>query len=146
MDTFDSAFLVIVIALVAWFVVPQLRYLIRRTRGSKWPIATAIIQAGFVGLVPEDTRAASFQYQFTANDKLYSGRFLVIVNEERATKLLKEIDGQSVLVRYNPHRPDISFLTDCYDSRLGGEVATQNPYWLGQFEEIPGSVMNLFRK
>ena len=132
MDAFNIIFLVTVLALVAWTVVPQTQYLLRQMQSAKWPTATAAIQEDFVGSLPDGGHAASFKYQFAVKENLYRGQFLVIAGEDRATRLLKELDGQTIQVRYDPRRPEISFLINCYDSSLGGAQRSTLRTWIGR--------------
>ena len=140
--------LIIIFAFLAFFAVKlaaETRFLLRRMGSGKWPTTIAKIEGEFVGSMGKGARAASFQYQFTVEGSLYSGRFVVPAIEERARKLLKQLDGQSIEICYNPRRPDISFLLNLYDLRFDGFAASQNP-WFTNLSEIPGSVMGLFRK
>jgi Protein of unknown function (DUF3592) len=146
MDKIGIIFFSAALALMAVLAVIEVRFLVRRLRSAKWPTAGATIHAGFVGSIGKGGRAASFTYQFPVEDGLYYGRFILMANEEGGRKLLRELDGQSVQVRYNPRRPEISFLLNLYDARFNGVAASQNPYWLFELSELPGSFTRLFSK
>jgi hypothetical protein len=93
-------------------------------------------------------RAAFFTYDFVVEGVTYTGRFglIYLQNEEQVRKLLRELAGLPISIRYNPKKPRISFLENLYDLRFDGTAATQNPYWYMDRREIPGDVISLSTK
>lgn len=146
MNTIGIIFLVLALTFMAAVVLVELRFFLRRWHSVKWPTITATIHADSVGSIGKGGRAAFFTYQFDLRSKSYAGRFALATNEDRGSKLLNDLDSLPIEVRYNPRRPNLSFLVNLYDSRFGGVAATQNPYWFFERSELPGATVRLFRK
>ena len=146
MNTIGIIFLAIGLVVVVAIAIIELRFLIRRWLSAKWPTTTAIIHAQSVDSIGKGGRAAFFTYQFDLQSNSYAGRFALATNEERGSKLLDDLDGLPIEVRYDPRRPNLSFLVNPYDSRFGGVAATQNPYWFFERSELTGSRVRLFKK
>lgn len=135
-DTFDSGFrlfLLLVLAVPCFFAI---RYAVRRYKSRLWPRVDATIQKGAVGAVSggrgATAPAAFIGYAYIVGGIRYASHFVLIGESERVQKLLENLAGSKLQVRYNPNDPNISFLVDYYDTRFDGLTARQSPEWMDQ--------------
>jgi hypothetical protein len=147
MDIFGVVFFTVAFAYMAFIVVIESRFFIRRLLSGRWPTTTATIRAEWVGSIGNG-HAAFFTYDFSVKEVAYTGRFAVIylTGQDQGRKLLNELAGLPISIRYNPKQPKISFLVNVYDLRFDGATGTQNPYWYTERREIPGDTIKLFPK
>ncbi len=148
MDILGIILLIVGLAFFAFVAIVEVRFFVRRLLSGRWPTVTATIRAESIGVVGRGGRAAFFAYEFTAGEARYTGRFAVIylTDAEQGRKLLNELDGLPISIRYNPKQPKISFLVNLFDMRFDGASGTQNPYWYIDRQEVPGDTIQLFRK
>jgi len=122
--------------MLAWYAI-QFRHYLLRQWSQRWTLVTATIQKGEVSKVPGGKGSVAFGsffgYGFVLSGARYTGLFALIGNEEHAAALQNKLDGENILVRYNPSNPNVSFLADIHDSRFEGLTATQNPQWLDNY-------------
>lgn len=122
--------------MLVWYVI-QSRYYFIRYRSKRWPSATATIQKGEVSKVSGPKGSFAFGsflgYVFALNGARYSGLFALVGNEKHGQDLQIKLAGESILVRYMPNNPNVSFLVDIHDSRFDGLTATQNHQWLDNY-------------
>jgi Protein of unknown function (DUF3592) len=148
MDIFGVVFFTFAFAYMAFMVVIESRFFIRRLLSGRWPTVTATIRADSLGSLGRGGCAAFFTYEFTVEEVAYTGRFalLSLTGSEHGRNLLNELAGLPIEIRYNPKRPKISFLVNLWDMRFDGATCTQNPYWYTERREIPGETVKLFPK
>lgn len=149
MDTLGTIFLALGLGFMAVVIGIEVRFMIRRLQSGGWPTATATIRAEFVGSVGRGARAAFFAYDFIFQGAKHCGQFALVplASEDQGRKLLSVLGGLPISIRYNPKRPEISFLVNhLYDARFDGVSATQNPYWFLIRSEIPEETISLFPK
>ena len=148
MDIFGIIFFTIAFAYMTFVVAIESRFFVRRFLSRRWPTATATIRAESFGTIGKGARAAFFTYDFTVEEVTYTGRFALnaFLNEDQGKKLLNELTGLPISIRYNPKQPKISFLVNVYDLRFDGATGTQNPNWYIERREIPGDTIKLFQK
>lgn len=135
--------LVVVAFLVALFI--QVRYGVLRLRSKRWPKAAATAQQSALGIVtfqtnrvgPDYTAPASFfGCAYSVEGVRYAALFVLYGVESKVQEVAGRLVGQSVQVRYDPARPDTSFLVDYEDSRFQGLTASQRPDLLEQAPEF----------
>ena len=120
----------------------QVRYYFRRVLSRNWPMATATIKQGFVGVIARGAGAGFFGYAFTVNGVEYSGRFILPDDWDHAEQLQRKLTGLPILVKFRPSNPRVSLLANFYDPVFEGLAATQNPYWYLNSRER-GSMLTL---
>ena len=120
------------VALVCGF---QIRFYLRRFLSKRWPMASAIIRKGFIGVVSRGAGAGFYEYAFAVREGQYLGKFIIIDSWEHAEQLQKKLEGLPISIRYCPTNPAVSLLVNLYDSRFDGRSATQNPYWYANSRE-----------
>jgi hypothetical protein len=147
MDIFGIIFFTFAFAYMAFMVAIESRFFLRRLLSGRWPTATATIRPESLGSIGNGV-AAFFTYDFTVNEVAFTGRFAVVslTGQDQGRKLLNELAGLPISIRYNPKQPEISFLVNVYDLRFDGATGTQNPYWYTERREIPGDTIKLFSK
>jgi hypothetical protein len=148
MDIYGIFFFTFAFAYMAFMVIIESRFFIRRLLSGRWPTASATIRAEWLGSIGPATRAAFFTYDFIVEGVPYTGRFALVylTGEDQGRKLLNELAGLPISIRYNPKQPKTSFLVNVYDLRFDGATGTQNPYWYTERREIPGNTIKLFQK
>ena len=125
--------LLALILCVLWMV-PMIRYLLRRWRSRDWPVVPGTIQRGQVLRRGEQDTKPSFTpvcLGTLTRSMVRATRvcsFLVAGDEETAQNLQKQGAVGNVNVRYNPRKPEISFLQE---KELLGRQVIQNPLWFG---------------
>ena len=62
----------------------------------------------------------------------YGGFFALYGDEIHVSEMSGRLAGGSILIRYDPSDPGVSYLADYNDPRFDGLTATQNPEWLDQ--------------
>jgi hypothetical protein len=98
MDTLGIVFYTIAFAYMAFIIVIESRFFIRRLFSGRWPTATATIHAESLGSLGKGGRGAFFTYDFDVEGVTYAGRFALITlrDEDHGRKLLRELtDSQS---------------------------------------------------
>jgi hypothetical protein len=148
MDICGIVFFTSAFAYMAFIVVIESRFFIRRLVSGHWPTTTATIRAEWLGSIGPGGHAAFFTYDFTVKEVAYTGRFAVIylTGKDQGRKLLNELAGLPISIRYNPKRPKILLLVNLYDMRFEVATGTQNPYWYMNRREIPGETIKSFQK
>jgi hypothetical protein len=149
MDIFGIVFFTLALGLMAYVTVIEVRFFTRRLRSTHWPTTTAIIRPEWVASLGRGGRGVFFTYDFVVQGSTHHGRFalLPLTSEDQGRKLLGELSGLPISIRYNPKRPEVSFLVNhLYDARFDGVSATQNPYWYMERREIPGETIDLLPK
>lgn len=96
----------------------------------------ATMQKGPIGFVPigrgNGTPACFVGYVFRVGGSTYTGLFALYGRSEDVDRFCGSFTGGSVLVRYNPASPEISYLNELNDPRFGPLTSTQNPQHLAQ--------------
>jgi hypothetical protein len=132
----EWVFLLLLLSVLAWVCVKQLRYSLMLFSSRRWPAIDATVCMGSVGRVSglkgSYAFGSFFGYGFEIQGIRYVGSFVLIGNEEHAQALQKNLAGLVMKVRYNPTDPNVSVIVDPYDSRFEGLAGRQNPDWLGQ--------------
>jgi hypothetical protein len=135
-DIFARLWMVALYCALGWYLFVQTRYLLRRFRKDRWPIADAAIQKGAIGKISfgkSGTVPASFMgYAFMVQSVRYGGFFALYGDEATVQKLHDDLAGAPLQIRYRPSDPNISFLLDYKDLRFEGLKATQSPEWMNQ--------------
>jgi hypothetical protein len=91
MDIYGIVFFTFAFAYMAFIVVIESRFFMRRLLSGHRPTTTATIRAEWLGSLGSGTRAAFFTYDFTVREVACTGRFAVIyrTSEDQGRKLLE---------------------------------------------------------
>lgn len=135
-DTFELAFLLILLSVLgAWYYI-HIRHLLQCSRSKRWPIVDATIQSGSIGKIAvgkgATIPAAFLGYAYIVQGVRYAGLFAICGDDQTVRKLNNKLAGGSIQIRYKPSSPDLSFLVNESDPRFDGLEATQNPDRLEQ--------------
>lgn len=117
MDPIEIFASLVLLVVLAWFVSFAVRLYARIWRSRKWPSVPGTIQKG---IVEEDssgdagvTYSCVLQYIYTVGGETRAGLFsLDVASREGGKLLLPQVEGRSVTVRYDPKRPQISFVAE----------------------------------
>jgi hypothetical protein len=119
--------------LSASFLIPEIRFQVRLMRSRSWPVVQGSVQRGeILHSGPARYVQLPFRsllgYAYKVNGNSYWGLFVLPVEDmEAAEKLQRQADGQTVSVRHDPKRPNISVLVE---RELLGRRIIQDPMWI----------------
>jgi hypothetical protein len=131
----DASELLVLLALFlcGLWMVSVVRYRVRKWRARNWPSAQGTVQRGQV-LRGGPTKYQAFIYRslfgyvYKVEGLRYAGLFVLLAgDQETAESLQKQNEGKRVVVRYDPRRPQISFLQE---KELMSREILQNPSWI----------------
>ena len=128
----------LLLPLLGWLLVRQVRYTLRQYESVRWPVTDATIQKGGQGLVPigggrgQGKPACFIGYTFCVGGSTYTGLFALYGRRDEVERVHQGLSSGSIRIRYNPANPTISYLNELNDPRFGGLVPTQNPEHLAQ--------------
>ena len=112
------------------------RYRARRNLSTNWPTARATIQKGeaqisgpYLSLTAAKVPKGLFGYSYSVKDHRYVGFFTVAcaLGLGEAEDLQEQLNGQSLTIRYNPNRPQESFVVE---REILGKRVHQGPNWV----------------
>jgi hypothetical protein len=137
MKYWGYAIAVAAILFVAWVLNIWLRYVTGRKKSQTWPAAPATIEVGTIANISRGVAvsvpAVFFNYRFTANDRSYTGLFVVSGGSNRQLGTVKDrFTRKTINVHYDPANPKISYIEPLPADDLIGFKASQNPFWLRQ--------------
>ncbi len=123
-------------SILVWYLLSEIPYLLRYCRRKSWPSADAIIQKGTMGRINRGRNcivpACFVGYVFKVQGERYGGYFVLVGSEGTLQKILENLAGAPLQIRYNPSDPNISLLIDYKDLRFEGLKTSQDPEWLNQ--------------
>jgi hypothetical protein len=115
------------------FLLPEVRYRLRLVRSQNWPVVHGVVQKGEI-LHAGATRFVHLPfrsllgYRYQVNGDTHWGLFVLPAEDMQAAEnLQKQADGKSLVIKYDPNRPDVSFVA-CKE--LLGRRVIQSPMWL----------------
>jgi Protein of unknown function (DUF3592) len=121
----------VLIAVAAWFVS---QYKNRRLalEAAQWIPVQAMIESGALEGIHESGRVVlpTFAFSYKVSDQYYSGRFSLRTNlpGELAGSMIGKMVGRTILVRYDPKKPEAWFIPDklidgySVEQKLGSHV------------------------
>jgi hypothetical protein len=82
-------------------------------KADRWPTVAGRIENVFVDVLNQGPNRiprthAVLAYAYTVGDSVYSGEIRLRVGEAAVDDLDKELVGQSLLIQYNPEKPEVS--------------------------------------
>jgi hypothetical protein len=137
MKYWGYAIAVAVAVFVAYVLNTWLRFVSGRKKSRTWPKAPAVIEGGTVANISRGVAvsipAVFFNYRFTANDRTYTGLFLVSGGSNRQLGTVKDrFMRKTITIHYHAANPKVSFIEPLPADELVGFKASQNPFWLRQ--------------
>jgi Protein of unknown function (DUF3592) len=103
------------VAIVGWLV-SQYKHRRLTLEAAQWIPVEATIESGALEGTRESARVVlpTFAFSYKVSDQYYSGRFSLRTNLSRtlAESMIGKMVGRKVLVRYDPKRPEESFIPD----------------------------------
>jgi hypothetical protein len=138
MKTFTDAsvvFVVLLLILVGFLTVRQVRLWARSWGYQRWPTVSATIQKATVSCTRMILFYSVFEYRFTVAAGSFAGRFaLAAEDREDAERLRRNSVGKQLSIRYKPTNPEVSLLAE---TELWGRQVHQSPRWVGNSDEWP---------
>ena len=93
------------IAIVSWILVR-----LRRQTARNWPMTYGSVELG-ISTDVDNRWIADLSYSYKAGTEFYSGRIVLRAkNEEDADEIIRRWNGQTLVVRYSPTRPELSVI------------------------------------
>jgi hypothetical protein len=131
---FDCALLLMLLLLG----VRNYRYYSIKSKSVNWPVTQATIEKGegkfngpFLSLLPGYVPKSLFGYSYKVEGIRYIGFFAITGNIDVALgeewDRQEKLNGKNLIVRYDPHHPQRSFVVDC---EVLGKQVQQGPDWL----------------
>lgn len=126
---------VVLLGCMVYMGVRNYRYSLLEQRSQEWPLVEAIVQKGepiyrgpFLALSGGKIPKSLFGYSYTVDGLRHFGFFAVYRrNGIDALQMQEQFAGQKVSVRYDPNRPNRSFVVE---REVLGEPIYQNPNWI----------------
>lgn len=121
---FYSLFLLVLLVIVFF----SARYHLRRAFSFTWT-QTATIERDDIRFLKYGS-CGVFRYNFRVNGTSYGGRFFIVDNREHAEIMQQKLDVRQILIKYRPRDPTVSLLSETWDPRYEGLLASQDPFLL----------------
>ncbi|MDT8068706.1 MAG: hypothetical protein ROO76_11140 [Terriglobia bacterium] len=84
---------------------------LKKRRSESWPITSGRVETAYTS--GEYGHVAELGYSYSSNGEYYSGLYQrKFSTESAAEKFLDSVRNQSVMIRYQPDRPDNSILRE----------------------------------
>jgi hypothetical protein len=137
MKYWGYAIAIAVAVFAAYWLSIWIRYATQRKQSRTWPVAPATVEGATVGFVSRGVGvripAVYFNYRYSANDRSYTGLFLVHGGSNMQLKTVKDrFTRKTINVRYDPANPSVSLIEPLSADDLVGFKPSQNPFWLRQ--------------
>jgi hypothetical protein len=122
------------VGLFLWYVFilfGYFKYFYWKSRSHSWPTVPGSVQKG--ELVGGNSALFGMHrgimgFAYSIEGVRYAGIFVVIANDENtAARYQCDLDGAQVSVRYDPNRPERSFLEQ---NKIHAIPIYQNPFWI----------------